>query len=96
MDFKESIRKECLRRRYSEKTVKTYAYCVERFFKNYKKEPKKVTKKDVREFLEILMENNRPGNTINVYLNSLKFYFEEILGSIPSVTLAKYSALLCP
>ena len=80
MEINDAIRKECLRRRYSEKTIKTYITCVNLFFKKCKKEPKKVTKKDVREFLENLAEKGRAGNTLNVYLNALKFVFEDLLG----------------
>jgi len=79
-DFDRAIEKEGLRRRYSIRTIKTYQKCVARFFQWCKKEPKKVTKKDVREYLERFIEKERSGNTINVYLNSLKFLFEEVLG----------------
>lgn len=80
MEINESIRKEALRRGYSSKTIKTYCDCVERFFRYCKEEPKKVTKKDIKEFLNKLADNGKSGNTINVYLNSLKFLFEELLG----------------
>jgi len=80
MDIRESIQKEGKRRRYSQKTIQTYIGCVERFFKWRKKEPKQVTKKDIREFLEMYSEKNKAGNTINVNLMALKFYFENIMG----------------
>ena len=80
LDVNEAIRKEGGRRRFSLKTIQTYQKCAEKFFKKYAKHPKEVTKKDIREFLEELSEKNASGNTINVYLNALKFYFEEIMG----------------
>lgn len=80
MEINDRIRKEGLRRGYSNRTIKTYIHCTERFFKKCKKDPKRVTKKDVREYLEDLMERGRAGNTINVYLNALKFVFEQLLG----------------
>ncbi|PIN77607.1 recombinase XerC [Candidatus Woesearchaeota archaeon CG10_big_fil_rev_8_21_14_0_10_34_12] len=79
MGVSEAIEKEASRRRFSDKTIKTYQKCVERFFLWCKKEPKYVTKKDVHEFLEKMSERGKSGNTINIYLNALKFYFEEIL-----------------
>jgi site-specific recombinase XerD len=92
MDIDNRIKKEALRRGYSNRTIKTYIYCVRRFFKKCKKDPKKVTKKDVREFLENLAEKGKSGNTVNVYLNSLKFLFEEVLGKKMKVNL-KYSKI---
>lgn len=38
-----------------------------------------MTKKDIRLFLDRFIERDSPGNTINVYLNALKFLFENIL-----------------
>ncbi|MCD6476894.1 MAG: phage integrase N-terminal SAM-like domain-containing protein [Candidatus Aenigmarchaeota archaeon] len=89
MRIKEAISREASRRRYSKRTIETYQFCVRKFFEYCKKDPKKVSKKDIREFLEISLKN-KSGNTINVYLNSLKFYFEEILGKKMKLNI-KYS-----
>ncbi len=80
MEINDIIRKEALRRGLSNKTIIVYIRCVEKFFRSCDKEPKKVTKKDVRDFLDELIEKNHPGNTINVYNNALKFLFEQCLG----------------
>src|SRR3989344_2293329 len=79
MDINDEIKKEALRRGYSLKTIKTYQKCVERFLKTCNKEVSKISKRDVKEFLYNLIKKERAGNTINVYLNALKFFFEEIL-----------------
>ncbi|MFC1801415.1 site-specific tyrosine recombinase/integron integrase [Nanoarchaeota archaeon] len=79
MDVNYLIQRECLRRGLSRKTIKTYCGCVRKFFGFCHKEPRKVTKKDVRLFLDKFIEKDAPGNTINVYLNALKFLFENIL-----------------
>ncbi len=75
----ELIRKEGLRRGLRPKTIQTYQHCVERFFKRCRKDPFAVRKQDIEEFLDQLIEKKSPGNTINVYLNALKFFYEEIL-----------------
>lgn len=75
----ELIRKEALRRGLRPKTIITYQKCVEIFFRSCPKEPIQVCKKDIQEFIDKLLEKNAPGNTINVYLNALKFFYEEIL-----------------
>lgn len=80
VDIPYLIKKEGLRRGLSRRTIYTYSECVERFFRKYHKEPKRITKKDIREFLDQFIEKKYAGNTINVYLNALKFFFEEVMG----------------
>jgi integrase/recombinase XerD len=74
------VKKECLRRGLSPRTIKTYNHCIERFFRICKKDPKEVGKADLRLFLDYLVKHNRAGGTINVYLNALKFFYQDILG----------------
>jgi len=80
MNFIEAIKKECERRKFSSRTMKTYQDCLEIFFRQTTKVPNEITKRDVREFLDKLIDNGKSGGTIHVYLNALKFYFEECLG----------------
>ena len=78
--YSELIRKEALRRGFSPRTIKTYCFCVEKFLSFYRnKELKCITKKDVQEYFDRFVEKGRPGNTINVHLNAVKFFFEEVL-----------------
>jgi len=79
INIEKSVRKECERRRYSEKTIKTYLYCIDKFLKNSNKSIDKTSKKDVRLFLEKLSEKNLAGNTLNVYHMAIKFLFEDVL-----------------
>jgi len=79
VDWAGSVRKECRRRRYSERTIKTYIYCISRFLKFAGKGLDKISKKDVRLFLEDLSEKERAGNTMNVYHMAIRFLFEEVL-----------------
>ena len=79
MDVKEAIRKECSRRRLSPRTIKTYQFCVERFLNKSNKTIDKLSKKDVREFLEDLDNKGRAGKTLNVYHMAIKLFMEDIL-----------------
>jgi len=79
MDVIELIKKECLRRGYSIRTIKTYCFCVKRFLKRCHKEPKRITKKDIQDFIDLLIDKKLSGNTVNIHINSLKFLFQEIL-----------------
>ena len=73
------MQRELLRRKYSNKTIKTYLTCINKFLGFCNKEPRKITKKDVREYLDELLKKNVTGNTINVHLNAIKFLLREIL-----------------
>jgi len=80
METSELILKEGNRRRLSPRTIETYQKCAEMFFRRYPIEPRKVTKKDIKDFLDELIVKNKAGSTIHIYLNALKFFFEECLG----------------
>ena len=73
------MQREMLRRGYSPRTIQTYSFCIKQFFKKYNKEPKEVTKKNVKDYLDELAEKNKAGSTINLNLNAIKFLFEEIM-----------------
>ena len=79
MHIPELIKKEGLRRGLSPRTIKTYNHCVERFFRKCRKKVNEITKQDVKDFLDKLIEKGAAGNTINVYLNALKFLYREVL-----------------
>jgi site-specific recombinase XerD len=86
----EELIKEMKRRRYSQRTIATYAFCLSRFLNWSKKRLNEITKKDVREYLEMKNSKGQAGNTLNVNLMAIKFYFEEILGRKMAVDI-KYS-----
>jgi len=79
MKILELMERELLRRNYSLKTIKTYNYCLIKFLNFLNKDIKKITKNDIKNYLDALIRKKVSGNTINVNLNSIKFLFEEIL-----------------
>ena len=79
MDVVEAIKKECFRRRLSNKTIKTYVFWNKKFFSFCKKDHKEITKKDVKEFIDCLSERDVSANTLNVALNSIKFMLDWVL-----------------
>lgn len=78
-DVNKAVRRKLERRRYSDKTVKSYLYWINRFLKWSKKELRYVSKKDVSAFLQKLQNKNLAGNTMNTALMSLKFLFEDVM-----------------
>lgn len=80
MDIIYLMKREMIRRRYSPRTIETYEYCFNEFMKWCKKEPRKITKEDIKEFLYLLSEKSKSASTMNIYLNAIKFPLENILG----------------
>ena len=79
MDIPELIRKEGLRRGLSHKTIRTYRYCVRKFFNWCKKEPNEIRKADIKSYLDLMIKKGACGNTINVHLNALRFFYCDVL-----------------
>ncbi len=79
-DILYNMKREMLRRKLSPRTVKTYLQYVKLFLlENKDKEPKRFSKKDVRQFLYKLEEKDASGSTLNVAHNALRFMMIEIL-----------------
>lgn len=68
-----------LRRKYSPRTIKTYLVYIKEFLKFCHKEPRRFTKKDVKEYLDYLVEKKKSGSLININLNALGFVIKNIL-----------------
>ncbi len=90
MDFRERMKAEMLRRKLSNRTIKTYLQCVDSFLKSCRKDMGKISKADAREYLNSLAAKGRPGNTLNVHLNAIKFLLEEVMGKRMKLNI-KYS-----
>jgi site-specific recombinase XerD len=86
------MEKELSRRNYSLRTIELYSYCLNKFLDFVDKDVKKITKQDIKEYLDKLVNKKVSGSTINVYLNSLKFLFEEILNKKLTIKI-KYSKI---
>lgn len=68
-------------KRYANNTVKTYVSCFERFINFYpEKNIDRLNEMDVREYLMYLVQNNWSNSYINQSINSIKFYYEIVLG----------------
>lgn len=77
----ELIKKECKRRGMSNKTIEAYCFYVDKFLKYCGKSDcvRRVTKKDVRAYIEYLCDKGKCSSTLNVALSSVKFLISEIL-----------------
>ena len=73
------MEKEMKRSLYSERTIESYCFCVEKFLSSFRKDPKKITKKDVKDFIYRLSEKKRSGSTMNIYFSAIKYLLNEIM-----------------
>jgi len=68
-------------KRYANNTVKTYVSCFERFINSFPdKAIDELNETDVREYIRALIQNNFSNSYINQSINSIKFYYERVLG----------------
>jgi integrase/recombinase XerD len=79
METMNTMQKELIVRGYSKQTIKSYQFHNNAFLKIIKKSPRQVTRKDIKYYIQCLIENGYERATINLVINALKFYYSEIL-----------------
>lgn len=68
-------------KRYSNNTVKSYISCFEKFINYYPNvEMEQLNEKDVRDYILYLVRKDLSNSYINQAINSIKFYYEIVLG----------------
>lgn len=68
-------------KRYANNTVKSYVSCFEKFINFYPDKPlDQLDEQDVRFYLQSLVKANWSNSFINQNINSIKFYYEIVLG----------------
>lgn len=68
-------------KKYSNSTVKSYVSCFEEYINYYHdKDIDNLNENDIRLYLQWLVQNSRSNSYINQAVNSIKFYYEIVLG----------------
>ncbi|WP_159021481.1 site-specific tyrosine recombinase/integron integrase [Formosa sp. L2A11] len=68
-------------KKYANNTVKAYVTAFETFINHYKtKELIQINENDIRHYILKLIQENKSDSYINVTINSIKFYYESVLG----------------
>ncbi|MGB5437517.1 MAG: phage integrase N-terminal SAM-like domain-containing protein, partial [Maribacter sp.] len=68
-------------KRYAENTVRNYVSCFEAFINYYyETDPTDLNEMDVRNYLQKLIQERKSNSYINMVVNSIKFYYEIVLG----------------
>ena len=66
---------------YSANTARTYISCFQSFLKFYSDRPlNDLDEEDVRHYLKFLIEQGKSNSYLNQAINSIKFYYEIVLG----------------
>ncbi len=80
-DFPEEYLSKLVLKKYANSTVKTYVLCFERFIDHYKNiELIDINENDIRNYLQLLIKEQRSNSYINQAVNAIKFYYEIVLG----------------
>jgi len=74
----EETKNELKLRNYSRKTIKSYLYCLKKYFSFKKVNPDLVNIQNIKQFLLQKQKLNLAESTINLYLNLIKFFYREI------------------
>ncbi|OBX17485.1 MULTISPECIES: site-specific tyrosine recombinase/integron integrase [Bizionia] len=68
-------------KKYANNTVKSYIKAFEAFINHYyDKEIDHLNENDIREYLQVLTQEKRSNSYNNIAINSIKFYYEIVLG----------------
>ncbi len=74
------LQREIKLRNYSPKTLKIYTTCVQVFLKHITPQtPEKTSRDEIVDFLLLLQTQEKSSKTINVYKESIKFFYAEVL-----------------
>ncbi len=88
--FLDKVKTELRYRSYSQKTLDSYLGCLKDFFGFLKENFDKFDEFKVKEYLIGLKDRGLSGQTINVHLNAIKFFYENIV-KIPFKISIKFS-----
>ncbi|WP_085518749.1 tyrosine-type recombinase/integrase [Marivirga sericea] len=68
-------------KRYALKTSKTYCICFDKFLRHFpKRDPIEIQEHDIKAFIQRLIQNGLSNSSVNQSINSIKFYYEIVLG----------------
>lgn len=85
--YLEQAKQELRLRNYSLKTVKAYLGCLKEYFNFKKFNLEKTDEEKIRQFLLNKQNKNYSPQTVNLYLNAIKFFYREVLKTPQKINL---------
>ena len=86
-EYLERTKQELRLRNYSFKTIKAYLGCLKEYFNFQKINLEKIDEEKIKEFLLNKQSKNYSSQTINLYLNAIKFFYREVLKTPQKINL---------
>jgi len=77
--YLEEVKNELRLRNYSQKTIKSYILCLKEFFGYLKQDFEKADIDKIKQYLLKKQEKGYSPQTINLHLNSIKFFYRDII-----------------
>lgn len=77
--YLEKTKQELRLRNYSFKTIKAYLGCLRDYFDFKKFNLEKIDEEKIKQFLLSKQSKNYSSQTVNLYLNAIKFFYREVL-----------------
>ncbi len=77
--FLEQTINELRLRNYSRKTIKSYLMCLKEYFLFKKADLHQIDIESIKKFLLAKQDKGYSSQTVNLYLNSIKFFYCEVL-----------------
>jgi len=78
-EYLEKTKQELRLRNYSFKTIKAYLSCLKEYFDFKKFNLEKIDEEKIKQFLLNKQSKNYSSQTVNLYLNAIKFFYREAL-----------------
>lgn len=79
MDYISAMAREMERRKLSPRTIESYCFCLTKFLERFKGDYRKITKREIRDYLNELSYKGISGSSLNLYLCSIKFFLQEVM-----------------
>lgn len=79
--YLEKVKNELRLRNYSQKTINSYILCLKEFFIYLKQDFERVDVDKIRQYLLKKQEKGYSPQTVNLHLNSIKFFYREMVKS---------------
>ena len=83
----EEVKNELKLRNYSPKTAQSYIRCLRDYFLFVKIDIEKLNQEKIRTFLLQKQDKGAASQTINLYLNAIKFFYREIIKSSQNINI---------
>lgn len=83
----EKIKQELRLRNYSQRTIESYLFCLNEYFryiKNIKREPDISV---IKKYLLVKQEKGQSSQTINLHLQAIKYFYREIMKSAVGINI---------